>query len=333
MTILLNPSDKAPAGKKPTLLGALREAIRLRHYSIRTEEAYVDWARRFLRFYNFRHPRTMSIHEVERYLSYLASQKNVSASTQNQALAALLFLFRDVLGIGLPPPVISLRAKRPQRMPTVLSREEVRRVLDNLEGNHQLMARILYGGGLRLMECVRLRVKDLDFDQRQIFIRDGKGSHDRLTVMPDSLRAHLQEQLQRVRQLFEEDLARGHANVYLPFALAEKYPNAPREIGWQWVFPSDRLSPDPRTGKKRRHHIEPSGLQRAVHAIARRLGIAKPVSCHTFRHSFATHLLENGYDIRTVQELLGHRDVKTTMIYTHVLNRGGFAVLSPIDRL
>jgi integron integrase len=312
---------------------SIRQAIRLRHYSIRTEQSYIQWALRFVRFHKNRDPREMSTPEVETYLSYLALHEHVAASTQNQALAALLFLYRDVLGISLPTPTMMLHAKRPLRLPTVLSRDEVRRVLAQMEGSHLLMARLLYGGGLRLMECIRLRVKDLDFDQRQIVIRDGKGAHDRLTVFPDSLRLPLEEQLRRVRQIHADDLANGHGCVSLPFALAEKYPHAQVEFGWQWAFPSESFSIDPRSGRELRHHVDPSGLQRAVRFAARRCGIAKPVSCHTFRHSFATHLLEDGYDIRTVQELLGHRDVKTTMIYTHVLNRGGLAVLSPMDRL
>jgi integron integrase len=315
------------------LFNAIRKAIRLRHYSIRTEHSYIDWVRRFLRFHKSRPAQEMSTPEVEAFLSYLVFHDNVASSTQNQALAALLFLYRDVLGVSLPTPTISLRAKKPIRLPTVLSRTEVLAVFSKLEGIHLLMARILYGGGLRLMECIRLRVKDLDFDQRQIIIRDGKGAHDRLTVFPNSLRAPLEDHLSRTRRIYSEDLATGHGTVLLPFALAEKYPRAQKEWGWQWVFPSDHFSCDPRSGMELRHHVDPNGLQRAVHLAARRCGIPKPVSCHTFRHSFATHLLEDGYDIRTVQELLGHRDVKTTMIYTHVLNRGGLAVLSPMDRL
>jgi integron integrase len=315
------------------LFEAIRKAIRLRHYSIRTERSYADWVRRFLRFHKNRSPRNMSTPEIESFLSYLVLHDNVASSTQNQALAALLFLYRDVLGVSLPTPTISLRAKKPVRLPTVLSRAEVREIFSKLDGTYLLMARLLYGGGLRLMECIRLRVKDLDFDQKQIVIRDGKGAHDRLTVLPDSLRPVLEDHLRKVRRIHADDLAHGTGSVFLPYALAEKYPCAQKAWGWQWVFPSDRFSTDPRSGLERRHHMDPSGLQRAVHFAARSCGIAKPVGCHTFRHSFATHLLEDGYDIRTVQELLGHRDVKTTMIYTHVLNRGGLAVLSPIDRL
>jgi len=269
--------------------------------------------------------------EIEAFLTHLAVDQNVAASTQNQALSALLFLYRDVLRKDLDFPVDSIRAKRPKRLPTVLTKEEVLRVIGGLSGTYLLMAKLLYGSGLRLMECVRLRVKDVDFAQRQIVVRDGKGMEDRVTMLPDSVVTPLQENLQRVKRLHEEDLAKGYGSVYLPFALERKYPNANREWIWQYVFPSNRLSKDPRTGSVRRHHIGESSLQKAVREAVRVAGINKRVSCHTFRHSFATHLLESGYDIRTVQELLGHKDVKTTMIYTHVLNRGGLAVRSPLD--
>ncbi len=257
--------------------------------------------------------------------------EHVAASTQNQALSALLFLYREVLEQDLDFPIDAIRAKKPKRLPTVLTREEVARVLVQLSGTHRLMAQLLYGSGLRLMECVRLRVKDVDFAQRQMIVRDGKGMQDRVTVLPDVLVAPLQEHVQRVKRLHDEDLARGQGSVYLPFALERKYPNADREWVWQYVFPSGRLSRDPRSGVVRRHHISESILQKAVKKAVRLSGVQKRVSCHTFRHSFATHLLENGYDIRTVQELLGHKDVRTTMIYTHVLNRGGLAVRSPLD--
>jgi len=269
--------------------------------------------------------------EIEAFLTHLAVDQNVAASTQNQALSALLFLYRDVLRKDLDFPIDSIRAKRPKRLPTVLTKEEVLRVIGGLSGTYLLMAKLLYGSGLRLMECVRLRVKDVDFAQRQIVVRDGKGMEDRVTMLPDSVVTPLQENLQRVKRLHEEDLAKGYGSVYLPFALERKYPNANREWIWQYVFPSNRLSKDPRTGIVRRHHIGESSLQKAVREAVRVAGINKRVSCHTFRHSFATHLLESGYDIRTVQELLGHKDVKTTMIYTHVLNRGGLAVRSPLD--
>ena len=318
-----------PRPKK--LLDRVREAIRLKHYSIRTEESYVSWIRRYILFHNKRHPLEMGVPEIQAFLTHLAVDRKVAASTQNQALSALLFLYREVLKKDLDGPIDALRASKPRRLPTVLTREEVRRVITQLSGTHQLMAKLLYGSGLRLTECLRLRVKDIDFAQRAIIVHDGKGQEDRVTILPDSVIAPLQEHLQRVKCLHEEDLAKGYGAVYLPFALERKYPNAHREWIWQYAFPAAKLSNDPRSGVIRRHHIHESSLQKAVRETARRAGINKPVSCHTFRHSFATHLLEDGYDIRTVQELLGHKDVKTTMIYTHVLKRGGLAVRSPLD--
>jgi len=318
--------------KRPKkLLDQVRDAIRRKHYSIRTEEAYVSWIKRFILFHNKRHPREMGAPEIEAFLTHLAVERRVAASTQNQALSAILFLYREVLGIDLDLPLHAIRAKRPRRLPTVLTHDEALRVIAALSGTHQLMAKLLYGSGLRLMECVRLRVKDLDFDQHVIIVRDGKGAKDRVTILPDSLITPLREHLQRVRLIHQQDLRDGYGSVYLPYALERKYPNASKEWIWQYVFPSDRLSTDPRTGVVRRHHIDPSTLQKAVRKAARLAGIDKHVTCHTFRHSFATRLLETGYDIRTVQELLGHKDVKTTMIYTHVLNRGGVAVRSPLD--
>ncbi len=318
--------------KRPKkLLDQVRDAIRRKHYSIRTEEAYVSWIKRFILFHNKRHPREMGAPEIEAFLTHLAVERRVAASTQNQALSAILFLYREVLGIDLDLPLHAIRAKRPRRLPTVLTHDEALRVIAALSGTHQLMAKLLYGSGLRLMECVRLRVKDLDFDQHVIIVRDGKGAKDRVTILPDSLITPLREHLQRVRLIHQQDLKDGYGSVYLPYALERKYPNASKEWIWQYVFPSDRLSTDPRTGVVRRHHIDPSTLQKAVRKAARLAGIDKHVTCHTFRHSFATRLLETGYDIRTVQELLGHKDVKTTMIYTHVLNRGGVAVRSPLD--
>jgi len=313
------------------LLDQVREAIRLKHYSLSTEETYVAWIRRYILFHNKRHPNEMGSKEIETFLTHLAIKENVAASTQNQALSALLFLYRYVLQKDLDGPIDALRAQKPKRLPTVLTKEEVRKVISHLPGTPRLMASLLYGSGLRLMECLRLRVKDLDFAQRQIIVRDGKGQQDRVTMLPESLIAPLQEHLQRVKRLHEEDLDKGYGAVYLPDALERKYPNASREWAWQYVFPSDRLSEDPRTGIVRRHHLDESNLQKAVKEAARLAGIAKLVGPHTFRHSFATHLLQNGYDIRTVQELLGHKDVKTTMIYTHVLQRGGLAVRSPLD--
>jgi len=312
------------------LLDQVRDAIRLKHYSYRTEQAYVGWIKRYIYFHGVRHPSEMGAPEVEAFLTHLAVKENVAASTQNQALSALLFLYREVLHQDLGP-VDALRAKRPKRLPTVLTKEETLRLIACLSGTHQLMAKLIYGSGMRLMECLRLRVKDLEFERRAIIVRDGKGAQDRVTVLPDSLIPLLQEHLQRVRALHEQDLAQGYGTVYLPDALARKYPNADREWGWQYVFPASSVSQDPRSGVTRRHHLHESSLQKAVKEAARLAGIVKPVGPHTLRHCFATHLLESHYDIRTVQELLGHKDVKTTMIYTHVLQRGGLAVRSPLD--
>jgi len=316
--------------KPRKLLDQVRDVLRLKHYALRTEEAYVDWIRRFILFHHKRHPREMGAAEITAFLTHLAVVDNVAASTQNQALAALLFLYREVLQQDIGP-VEPVRAKKPQRLPVVLTREEVRQVLNQMQGTHKLMAKLLYGTGMRLMECVRLRVKDVDFARREILVRDGKGEKDRVTMLPESIIPALQAHLERVRQLHQRDLADGYGAVYLPYALERKYPNAAREWGWQYVFPASRISADPRTGAKRRHHTDESGLQKAVRAAAKAAGIVKPVGPHTFRHSFATHLLESGQDIRTVQELLGHADVKTTMIYTHVLNRGPLGVRSPLD--
>jgi integron integrase len=286
---------------------------------------------RFILFHDKRHPATMGVPEIRSFLAHLAVDQQVAASTQNVALSALLFLYRDVLHIELPYIDDLERAQRPARVPVVLTRAEVQSVLARMSGVQHLMAALLYGSGMRLMECVRLRVKDLDFAYRQITVRDGKGAKDRVTMLPQALVEPLRRQLERARLLHKEDLAEGFGAVYLPYALERKYPNANREWGWQYLFPATRRSLDPRAGIERRHHIAEDGLQRAVKQAVRQAGLTKPASCHTFRHSFATHLLENGYDIRTVQELLGHKDVKTTMIYTHVLNRGGKGVRSPLD--
>ncbi|SMF95696.1 integron integrase [Methylomagnum ishizawai] len=318
---------------KPKLLDQVRNAIRLRHYSLRTERAYVDWTRRYILFHNKRHPKDMGADEIVAFLTHLAVERTVASSTQNQALAALVFLYKEVLGIDLPWLDGIERAKRPQRLPTVLTVRETGAVLEKLEGTLGLMARLLYGTGMRLMECVRLRVKDVDFPMRQITLRDGKGAKDRVTMLPALLADPLKAHLQRVRALHAADLAEGLGEVWLPDALALKYPKAAREWGWQYVFPARGLSVDPRSGQRRRHHLDEKSLQRAVKKAAREADISKPVSPHTFRHSFATHTLDAGYDIRTVQELLGHKDVNTTMIYTHVLNRGGKGVVSPLDRL
>ncbi len=318
---------------KPKLLDQLREQIRVRHYSIRTEDVYVKWVRDFVRFHGLRHPSEMGAAEVEQFLSHLAVRRQVSASTQNQALSALLFLYKHVLRIELPWLDDVVRAKRPERLPVVLTREETQRLLALLEGEVSLVAGLLYGAGMRLMEAVRLRVKDVDFARREILVRDGKGMKDRVTLLPQAVVGPLQLHLERVKALHRSDLAAGFGEVYLPFALARKYPKAATEWGWQYVFPAARLSVDPRSAVRRRHHLDEKKVQRAFKLAVRQAGLIKPVTPHTLRHCFATHLLESGQDIRTVQELLGHADVKTTMIYTHVLNRGGLGVLSPLDRV
>ena len=300
------------------LLEQVRSHIRMLHYSIRTEEAYLKWIREFIIFHHKRHPSEMGATEISTFLSYLARERKIAASTQNQALSALLFLYREVLNQELAWVTDVVRAKRPQRLPVVFTKEEARAMLACLHNEKWLMASLLYGSGLRLMECVRLRVKDVDFTLCQITVRDGKGAKDRVTILPVSLVEPLQRQLERAKALHEIDLREGFGRVHLPFALARKYPNAERDWGWQYVFPSSRRSLDPRTGREQRHHIAETALQKAVKGAIRQAGIIKPGSCHTFRHSFATHLLEAGYDIRTIQELMGHADVSTTMIYTHM---------------
>jgi integron integrase len=315
------------------LLDQVRDAVRRKHYSLRTEEAYVYWIRRFILFHGKRHPKQMGAPEVTAYLTHLAVDANVAASTQNQALSAILFLYRDVLGGELGSLQDMERAKRAARVPVVLTQSEVHAVLKELRGIPWLVAALLYGSGLRLMECLRLRVKDLDFDQLQVIVREGKGRRDRATMLSRTLVEPLRHHLERVKARHEEDLSRGYGSVHLPHALARNYASASREWGWQWVFPAARLSVDPRSNQVRRHHIHESIVQREVKAAVRRAKVVKPASCHTMRHSFATHLLERGYDIRTVQDLLGHRDVSTTMIYTHVLKRRGLAVKSPLDGL
>ena len=315
----------------PKLLDQVRAKIRLKHYSIRTEQTYVDWVKRFVIFHGKRHPAEMGAMEVEAFLTHLAVEGRVSASTQNQAKSALLFLYREVLGSELPWLDQVEKAKAPQRLPVVLTRAEVQALLSRLEGVPWLVASLLYGSGLRIMECLRLRVKDVDFSRREILVRDGKGFKDRVTMLPAALLQPLRDHLLRVRRLHEDDLAAGGGQVYLPYALERKYPGAAAEWMWQYVFPASSLSVDPRSGVVRRHHVQDQGVQRAVRQALRDAGLAKPATPHTLRHSFATHLLEGGYDIRTVQELLGHADVRTTMIYTHVLNRGGHGVTSPLD--
>jgi integron integrase len=317
----------------PKLLDQVRGKIRLKHYSLRTEQAYSDWIRRFIRFHGKRHPREMGAAEVEAFLTHLAVEGKVAASTQNQAKSALLFLYKEVLESELPWLDNVEQAKAPKRLPVVLTRAEVQALLTRLEGTRWLMASLLYGAGLRLMECLRLRVKDVDFARKEILVRDGKGFKDRVTMLPVALVEPLRAHLERVRELHRQDIAEGFGAVHLPYALARKYPNAAREWIWQYVFPSAKRSVDPRSGETRRHHVQDQALQRAIKQAVRDADLSKPATPHTLRHSFATHLLEGGYDIRTVQELLGHSDVSTTMIYTHVLNKGGHGVASPLDGL
>lgn len=325
-------SGKDSRGGGPRLLERVRAAIRLRHYSLRTEQSYLDWIRRFIRFHEMRHPSEMGSEEVRAFLSHLAIEGKVAASTQNQALNAIAFLYRNVLEMDLPRLADVERASKPRRLPVVLSRPEVASLFGQLGGRNRLMASLLYGSGLRLMECVRLRVKDVDFALGQIVVRDGKGRKDRITMLPESLNDSLRAQIATVETFHRRDVSDGIAGVFLPSALERKLPRAGHELAWQWLFPARERSVDPRAGVRRRHHVSETGLQRAVKRAVRRAGIRKPASCHTLRHSFATHLLEDGYDIRTVQALLGHRNVQTTMIYTHVLNRPGLAVRSPLDR-
>jgi integron integrase len=313
------------------LLSEVQFRIRARHMSLRTEKTYLHWIRRFIRFHDRRHPRSMGVMEVEEFLTSLAVKNQVSASTQNQALAAILFLYRDVLGVELPWLAEVVRAKRPQRLPVVLTRSEVKRVLEKISGIEWLVVSLLYGTGMRLGECVALRIKDVDLPRREILIRDAKGQKDRVTVLPDALVSHLRAQSEHSRSLYEKDRQEDRAGVTLPFALSRKYPDAATAWAWFWLFPSPSFSIDPYSQVLVRHHLYPQNVQRAVKYAVRATGIAKMASCHTFRHCFATHLLEDGYDIRTVQELLGHADVKTTMIYTHVLNKGGRGVRSPLD--
>jgi integron integrase len=313
------------------LLDQVRDAIRLKHYSYRTEQTYVDWIHRFVLFHNKRHPKEMGKGEIEAFLTHLAVQRRVAASTQNQALCALIFLYRYVLQQEVDLSIDAVRAKQSRYLPTVLSPEEAIAVIGQLSGVYQLVVKLLYGSGLRLSEALQLRVKDLDFAQHQIVVRDSKGGNSRVTMLPISTVTPLQNHLQLIQRIHHQDLDHGLGSVYLPYALERKYPHADRQWIWQYVFPSGRISKDPRSGIVRRHHLDESGLQRAVKQAGFAAKIDKRVSCHTFRHSFATHLLQNGYDIRTVQELLGHKDVKTTMIYTHVLNQGGRGVRSPLD--
>ena len=317
----------------PKLLDQVRGKIRLKHYSIRTEQAYLDWIKRFILHFDKKHPKNLGAAEVEKFLTYLAVEGKVAASTQNQAKSALLFLYRQVLEIELPWLDNVEQAKAPKRLPVVLTRAEVQSVLSRLEGTHWLIANLLYGTGMRIMECLRLRVKDIEFTRKEILIRDGKGFKDRVTMLPLALLNPLREHLKNVKALHDQDLAVGYGSVYLPNALEKKYPTAARDWGWQYAFPTKGMSTDPRSGETRRHHVQEQTVQRAVKQVVRDASLVKPATPHTLRHSFATHLLEGGYDIRTVQELLGHSDVATTMIYTHVLNKGGRGVVSPLDNL
>jgi integron integrase len=318
---------------QPKLLDRLRLALRSRHYSRRTEQTYCLWVRRFIFFHNVRHPAEMAEAEINAFLTHLAVKEKVSASTQNQALSALLFLYRHVIGREVGDLGEVIRARRPTRLPVVMTRQEVKAVLANLANDKWLMASLMYGAGLRLMECLRLRVQDIDFSRNEILVRDGKGAKDRITMLPESLKASLQEHLKKVKATHERDLAGGWGRVPTPDALDRKYPGAAREWRWQWVFPQENRWTNPNTQEQGRHHVDESLVQRAVREAVAKAGLTKRATCHTFRHSFATHLLEAGYDIRTVQELLGHADVKTTMVYTHVLNRGPAGVRSPVDGL
>lgn len=312
----------------------VRQVLRYHHYAYRTEKTYCDWILRYIKFYGAkRHPKDMGKSEIEAFLSNLSVRGNVSASTQRQALNAIIFLYRDVLDIPVEEEIEPVKSRRHRALPVVMTQPEVKHVLDQMHGTHLLMARLLYGSGLRLMECLRLRVKDLDFERSKIYVRAGKGGKDRITVFPRLIQPELRIHLSKVKELHNNDLSKGYGNVYLPGALSKKYPNASKEFIWQYLFPSKKLSTDPRTGELRRHHVLESGLQKAVKRAVNQAGILKRVSCHTFRHCYATHLLENGVNIRVVQELMGHSNVKTTEIYTHVMEKNLDAILSPLDML
>lgn len=325
--------DAGHGGKPPKLLDRLREALRVRHYSRRTEETYSYWAKRFILFHQVRHPAEMGAEEVNAFLTHLAVKEKVSASTQNQALCALLFLYRHIVGREIGNLGEVIRARKPKRLPVVLSKPEIKSLLTQMTGDKWLMASLMYGAGLRLMECLSLRVQNVDFEKKELMIRDGKGGKDRRSVLPSSLVTPLRDHLTRVRDIHQSDLSAGWGRVQMPDALDRKYPNAPAEWGWQWVFPQEHRWKNSKTAEEGRHHVHETVIQRAVKEAVGRAGIVKHVGCHTLRHSFATHLLEDGYDIRTIQELLGHRNVNTTMIYTHVLNKGGLGVRSPVDGL
>jgi len=318
---------------KPKLLDQLREAIRSRHYSRRTETSYCNWVKRYIYFHDVCHPAEMAEPEINAFLTHLAVKEKVSASTQNQALSALLFLYRHVIGREIGDLGEVIRARRPLRIPVVLTKDEIRKILAQIKGDKWLMACIMYGSGLRLMECLRLRMQDLDLQSSTVTVRDGKGNKDRVTMLPSSIKKPLLEHIKKIRKIHENDVKNGYGKVFMPYALSRKYPNASREWRWQWVFPQEKLWRNEITGERGRHHVHESIIQRTVKEAVAKVGLTKRATCHTFRHSFATHLLEDGYDIRTVQELLGHKDIKTTMIYTHVLNKGPAGVRSPADML
>lgn len=326
---MLHTNPNKPEKK---LLDQYLDAIQLKQYSPRTGETYVQWVKDYILYHNKRHPKEMGVQEINQFITHLVVERNVAASTQNQAISAILFLYRHVLHIQLDENLTAeFRPQRAKNIPTVLSKGEVKQVLDRLEGVNKLAAQIMYGGGLRIMECLRLRIKDIDFANRQIVVRDGKGGGDRVTPLPNALIEPIKRQMQTVKAIHDQDLADGYGSVYLPYAIEHKYRNAQKEWGWQYLFPAVNRSEDPQTKIIRRHHLDESTIQKSVKHATKLAKISKKVSPHTFRHSFATHLLEAGYDIRTVQELLGHKDVKTTMIYTHVLQRGANAVKSPLD--
>jgi integron integrase len=331
---MMNHSGTHSRTAKPKLLEQVRSTIRTKHYSLRTEEAYVNWSKRFILFNNKRHPREIGEKEIGQFLTHLAVKEKVAASTQNQALCAIIFLYREVLGIDITDFSNGvIWAKRPQTLPVVLTREEVKGLFAHLGGVPRFMATLLYGSGLRLYECLQLRIKDIDFGYRQITVHDAKGAKDRVTILPEHLIQPLQTHIQKVKKLHENDLARGYGTVALPTALAKKYPSVAISLAWQWVFPAPNISRDPVSGLRRRHHQGEWLIQRALREARLKAGINKHMGCHTLRHSFATHLLEKGFDIRTIQELLGHKNLNTTMIYTHVLNRGGRGIRSPAEDL
>ena len=322
---------KKEGPNKLKLFSQIHNVLRRKHYSLRTEKTYISWIKRYVHYHNMKHPRQMGKKEIERFLTYLAVDRKVSSSTQNQAFNAILFLYKNVLEIDLADTINAARAKKPVNIPVVMSHAEAMKVIESMDGTYQLMVKLLYGSGLRLMECVRLRVKDIDFSMNSIIVHDGKGSKSRVVMLPESLKPGLRNHLNRVKKLHDYDRSRGYGKVYLPYALDRKYPNSSEQWEWQFLFPAKEVSVDPISKQTRRHHVHQSNIQRAVKKAVRISNIHKPIGCHTFRHSFATRLLENGYDIRTVQELLGHKNVNTTMIYTHVMNKGALAVKSPVD--